>query len=200
MSRAAATWPTLDRSDRPTIAIWVAFVTAAGVITSFAFACITPFAALGAICALRLRRRSAALTTAGVWLANQIVGFGFLGYPRDAGTFAWGGALLVAALVATASAALVARLLRHAGTVVRGGLAVASAYVAVQAAIALAGLFLHGDAFSLALQRELIVENAVTFGAVAALGWAAAALLARGRQRLPNPRPGSSHPSGRLPV
>ncbi len=190
MPRVAAIRPMLDRSDRSTTAVWVALVTATGVITSFAFACVTPFAALGAICGLYLRRRACALAMTGAWLANQIVGFGFLGYPRDLPTFAWGGALLIAALAGAAGAALIARLLPHASAALRGGLAVAAAYLAVQAVIALAGLFLHGDSFSFALQRELMVQNALTFGALLILGWVSMALLARAaraRRLLRNP-------------
>lgn len=179
---------------------WIACVTAAGILTSFGFSCATPFAALAAICALRLRRRDALLVMSVVWLSNQIIGFAYLDYPRDPTTLAWGGVLLAAALAATEGAALVEGLLRGAGAIWRGGLAVAVAYVAVQLVIAFAGVFLHGDAFSLAVQRELIALNAVTFGALLALGRATETLLARHGRTFPNPRSSSSHPSGDLPV
>lgn len=200
MSRAAATWQTLGRPARASTVVWITGVTAAAILTSFIFTCATPFAALGAICALHLRRRDAALAMTGVWLSNQIIGFAFLGYPHDPTTLAWGGALLVAALAGAEVAAITATLARRAGAVLRAGLVVAVAYVGVQVVISLSGLFLHGDAFSLAVQRELILLNAVTFAVMLAVGHVADALIARGGQTLPNPRPSSSRPSGGLPV
>ncbi len=200
MSRAATTWRTLGRPARASAVVWIAGVILAAILTSWIFTCVTPFAALGAVCALHLRRRAAALAMTGVWLANQVIGFAFLGYPHDPTTLAWGGALLIATLAGTGGAAITAALVRRAGTALRGGLAVAVAYVTVQGVIAVAGLFLHGDAFSLALQRELILLNAGTFAVVLVVGHALDRLLARADRTLPSRRPTSSRPSGGLPV
>jgi hypothetical protein len=54
------------------------------------FACATPFAALATLAALRTGLRSALLIVAAVWLANQAIGYGLLGYPRAWNSVEWG--------------------------------------------------------------------------------------------------------------
>lgn len=84
--------------------LWLATLVAASVAFSLGFACAVPLAAFGALGALTLDRRSALLLIAGVVLANQIVGFTVLHYPRDAATFAWGPAFLLIGMTATLAA------------------------------------------------------------------------------------------------
>src|ERR1700744_6345211 len=83
---------------------WIALLKRVTVLGSFVFACATPFAALGSMAALNMRKRDAFALTAVNFAANQIVGFGFLHYPHDAATIGWGAAIGVGALVATAGA------------------------------------------------------------------------------------------------
>ena len=70
---------------------------AAAILFSLALACGMPFAALGALAALTLPKRDAIVFAGLGWLANQVIGFGFLAYPLDAMTFAWGIALCMSA-------------------------------------------------------------------------------------------------------
>jgi hypothetical protein len=84
--------------------LWLAVLVAASVGFTFGFACAVPFAAFGAATALTLNTRDALLLTIALWLANQIVGFGLMGYPWDGSTFLWGAVLGVVALLSTAAA------------------------------------------------------------------------------------------------
>jgi hypothetical protein len=83
---------------------WAAFLVAASATGSLVFACATSLAALAAVAAMTLPLRMALATVAGVWLANQAIGYGLLAYPVDANSLAWGVALGVAAIAAAAAA------------------------------------------------------------------------------------------------
>jgi hypothetical protein len=93
-----------NRNDLGKRAGWIALLTVATILGSFVFACATPFAALGAVAALNMRKRDAFALTGVNWLANQIVGYGFLHYPVDAYSLTWGAAIGGAAMIATAAA------------------------------------------------------------------------------------------------
>ena len=91
--------------------LWIVLIGAGSIALSRAFACATPFAALATLAAFTLRPRDAAALVLFVWAANQAVGFGFLHYPHDPTTLAWGAVIGVAALgglmAAQATAAVV---------------------------------------------------------------------------------------------
>jgi hypothetical protein len=84
--------------------LWLALLVVASVAFSLGFACATPFVAFAAGAALTLGRRDALMLIVAVWLANQFVGFAWLGYPGTANTLAWGLALGAAAILATLAA------------------------------------------------------------------------------------------------
>jgi hypothetical protein len=84
--------------------LWLATLAAASVATSLGLACAVPLAAFAALGALTMDRRSALIMIALVVLANQVIGFTILHYPRDPGTFAWGAAFLLAGVTATSAA------------------------------------------------------------------------------------------------
>lgn len=90
----------------------------ASILFTLGFACAAPLAAFAAIAAMSFSRRDALVVTGGVWLANQLWGFGVLDYPTDASTFAWGGALGVIALLSCEAAGFSAR--RFSGVVGAG--------------------------------------------------------------------------------
>lgn len=79
-------------------------------ISSWEFACITPFVAFAVAAAFALSAPAALFTVAGVWLANQAIGFGVLGYPWTVNTILWGFAIGGAALLAEALASATLRL------------------------------------------------------------------------------------------
>jgi len=84
--------------------VWVALLTGVSVATTLALACATPFAALAAVAATRMRAAHGFALIALAWAASQAVGFCLLDYPRDPRTLAWGAAMLSAALAAAAAA------------------------------------------------------------------------------------------------
>lgn len=164
-------------APRPAL-IWTALIAGVALVGSYAFACVFPFAAVAAIAALTLPLPRALGLTLAVWLANQVVGFAFLGYPLDSA--AWGLAIGVGALGAT----LAARSVRTRGPAA----ALAAAFVAYEALLYLAALRLGGlDTFAAhivagiglndlgwflmlaALRRALSVARPATFGAPAPL-------------------------------
>jgi len=93
-----------DRNELGKRSLWIALLTGATIIGSFIFACATPFPALGALSALFMRRRDAFALTLINWLANQIIGYGFLHYPQNFDSYAWGVTIGIGALIATAAA------------------------------------------------------------------------------------------------
>ena len=84
--------------------LWVALVAVSSIVFSLALACATPFAAIAAVAATRMRRRDAFSLVAVTWFSNQAVGYLVLGYPRTWDSFAWGGAIGLAAGLATFAA------------------------------------------------------------------------------------------------
>ena len=89
--------------------LWGGLLVATSALLTASFTCVAPFAAFAVVGAMTMSRRHALGTIVAVWLANQIVGFGVLHYPRTGSTYAWGGAILVAAVLAM----LVARSTHH---------------------------------------------------------------------------------------
>jgi hypothetical protein len=75
---------------RPGRSLWITLIAASGICLSPVFACATPFAALATLAALKLGRRDAITILGLVWLANQVIGYGFLGYPWTWDSAAWG--------------------------------------------------------------------------------------------------------------
>ena len=89
--------------------LWIGLLTLSSVALSLIFACATPFAAFATLAALHTRKSDAFLLTVAVWLANQVVGYGILHYPQTLDSVAWGAAIGVAALLATATAIVIER-------------------------------------------------------------------------------------------
>lgn len=74
-------------------AVWVVLIITSGICLSTFFACVTPFATLATLAAMKLGRRDAVAVVGLVWLANQAVGYGYLGYPWTWDSAAWGMAI-----------------------------------------------------------------------------------------------------------
>ena len=79
-------------------------------VSSWEFACITPFVAFAVAAGYTLSGRAALLTVAAIWLVNQATGFAVLGYPWTVDTILWGFTIGAAALLAAALAGTVLRL------------------------------------------------------------------------------------------
>ena len=69
-------------------------------VSSWEFACITPFVAFAVAAGYALSVRAALLTMTVIWLVNQAIGFTALGYPWTIDTILWGFAIGAAALLA----------------------------------------------------------------------------------------------------
>lgn len=106
MSAFSATNFRFDRTGFETLPtslqrIWIGLLVGAATVASAAFACAAPFAAVAMLAAATLPLRQALAVTAALWLGNQIVGYGLLGYPTDGESIAWGAIIGMASLAAT---------------------------------------------------------------------------------------------------
>ncbi|MER9657689.1 hypothetical protein NKJ26_30315 [Mesorhizobium sp. M0152] len=95
-----------DSSTSARQSVWVVLVVALSIVFSLALACATPFAAIATVAGANMSRRGALLLTSIAWLANQAVGYVFLGYPTTWDSFAWGAAIGIAAALATGAVLL----------------------------------------------------------------------------------------------
>jgi hypothetical protein len=151
-------------TNKPTLLLSALLVTISAV-SSLAFACVTPFAAFAVSAAYMPSARASLLTMAGVWLMNQMIGFGFLGYPWTADCILWGVAIAAAALLAGAAASATMRLAKENRA---AGLpaALIAAFAAYEASLFLVTFALGGqDTFAPAILGHLALVNA---------GWAVA--------------------------
>jgi hypothetical protein len=141
-------------------ALWIVLIVTGGIFLSTFLACVTPFAALATLAALKLERRDAITVVGLAWLANQAIGYGFLGYPRTLDSVGWG-----LAIGASAGLAVLAARGLSAGRPAR--LAVSLPFVAAFAAFEL-GLYVAGfalpggeGAFSGGVVGHVFLINAV---------------------------------------
>jgi hypothetical protein len=157
--------------------VWVLLLVTASVVFTSAFACATPFAALCAVAACTLPRRDAFGVAGGVWAANQVIGFAFLGYPWTANCLAWGAAIGLSALLCTLSARFARRRLTGLHPPLACAAAFAVAFVAFEAALAASSLVLGGtEDFTPAIMARILGVNAVAWVGFFALSWAGAFL------------------------
>ena len=164
--------------------LWLGVLVAASVAFSTGFACVTPFAAFAAIAALTLAPRDGLVLVGAVWLANQAVGYLFLGYPWTADSLAWGAAIGVASVIALAASRPAARATASAGpvSVVAAALLVGFAVfeTALLAATAVLG---GGENFAPAIVAQLFAVNVAAFAGLLLLdriGAAAGIAVRRG--------------------
>ena len=149
-------------------AIWITLIVACGTGLSPLFACVTPFSALAALAALKLGRRDAAAVVGVVWLANQAIGYGFLGYPWTWDSAAWGLAIgACSGLAVLAARALSAS--RPAPLAI--SLPFVAAFTAFEFGLYLAGYVLPGSggAFAASVVWQIFLVNAVALCALIAV-------------------------------
>ena len=145
--------------------LWMGVLIAAAVLFSFALACGMPFVAVGALAALTMPARDARLLAGLGWRANQAIGFGFLGYPLDAMTLAWGVALGFSALAAVVGALFVLRQMPRGTLPTQLGMTFVAAWTAQQGTVFLASLVLGGTAgaFAASVVWFIFWTNALAF-------------------------------------
>lgn len=172
--------------ERGRRALWIGLLTASSLLLSLIFACATPFAAFAALAALNMKRTDAFLLTLIVWLANQAVGYGVLHYPQTFDSFAWGAAIGIAALLATAAAVATERYLSWSGAVVTMAIAFAAAFAVYELALYATAFVLPSSdsAFLWPVVRDILKVNLL---ALIGLGLLSSAASAVGL----TPRPGA---------
>ena len=131
-------------------------------VSSWEFACITPFVAFAVAAGYALSARVAVLTVMAIWLVNQAIGFAVLGYPWTVDTILWGFTIGTAALLAATLACATLRLgLRNNVTAI--GAAFVVAFAAYEGGLFLVTFALGGqDAFTPAVVGHVALLN---------LGW-----------------------------
>jgi hypothetical protein len=144
--------------------LWILLLTAASVFVTLGMACATPFAALATLAALHMSRRDGLALIGVAWLADQVVGYGLLGYPRTANSLAWGVVLVAGAFAALLAAQALADRLRGRGGILVGAGAFAGAFVVYQAALVAATMVLASgsEAFSLPIVGWVLRVNLVS--------------------------------------
>ncbi|MEM9422728.1 MAG: hypothetical protein AAF986_09520, partial [Pseudomonadota bacterium] len=115
--------------------------------------------------------RDAMLLAGFGWLANQAIGFGFLGYPIDVMTLGWGVALGLSALAAAGGAILVIKNGKSESVVFRYALPFLAAWFAQQAMVFVASLVLGGTetAFAPSVVWFIFWTNAFAFTVLASI-------------------------------
>ncbi len=145
--------------------LWIGLLTAAAVVLSGVYACATPFAALAALAALDIDRRDGLILVGVIWLANQIVGFGFLGYPQELQAYAWGIAIGAGAVAGFLCARVLVTAIASTNRLLAAAAAFGVAFVAYQAVLYAATFILPSSegAFSFAVVSYVATVNAVAF-------------------------------------
>lgn len=145
---------------------WPLVLAAATIAGTLATACMMPFVGLAVVAAATMGRGAALVTVIGAWAANQVIGFGLMGYPFTPYAFAWGGALGAA----SAASMLVARsVLGGSRSPGRIGAAFAAAFAADEALLYGFALAVGGtETFTPAIAATLALNDAA---------WAAVLLL-----------------------
>ena len=131
-------------------------------------ACMMPFVGLAVIAAATMPRSQALVTVAGAWAANQILGFGLLGYPLDGYAIGWG----VALGGGSVAAMLVARAVLGGRGIAPGRLAAAflAAFAGYEALLYAFALVAGGTGtFTPAIIAQLLVNDAAWTAVLAVL-------------------------------
>lgn len=139
-------------------ALWIVLLTVASLFTTWALACMTPFAALAAVAATQMRGRDGAALMLASWGVSQAVGFGLLHYPHDPLTLAWGAALGLAALGAVGGGYLALSTTRSDNIAVRLAVAFVGAFVAFKAVLLVADVVLGSPFASTIAPKLLLVQ------------------------------------------
>ena len=122
---------------------WLALLVLAVSGFSFVFACAIPFAAFVVAATLTFAKHDALRVTVALWLANQLIGYFILGYPRTLNSFTWGVAIGLAAVLSLLVAQRIASNLRRGGEMVRAAGAFVGAFAVYEVplyVLAVAGL------------------------------------------------------------
>jgi hypothetical protein len=166
--------------------IWTLILTLAAIGATFALSCVTPFAALAVVLAGTVGLRASLRVMIVVWLANQLIGFGFFHFPRTANTLLFGVAIGGAAVVTTIVASVVMKSMPSRSAPLRLGLALVLSFAACELTLLAAAVF-FGDleTFRPAIVAQLALINAISLIGMVVLNEVAAALCRPWLGRIP---------------
>jgi hypothetical protein len=166
--------------------IWLLVLTLAAIGTTFALSCVTPFAALAVALAGTVGLRASLRVMIVIWLANQVIGFGFFHFPHTANAYLWGVAIGAAAVVTTIVASVVMKYGSFWATPFRIGLTLLLGFVAYEMTLLAAAVFLGGfETFRPAIVAQLALINAVSLVGMVVLNEVLAALCRPWLGRIP---------------
>ena len=149
---------------------WVALLILSSAILSYAFACVTPFAALAPIAALTLPRKTGLWLVAIAWALNQLIGFMLLSYPAD--SLLWGVAIGAAAMLAFFAAQAAANNLQSSNMAIVCIVTLLASFAAYQGVLFMASLFFSGtENFAPHIVAQVFAVNAIAFVALFAANW-----------------------------
>ncbi|MCC7250622.1 hypothetical protein [Hyphomicrobium sp.] len=156
--------------------LWIALIAGLSVGGSYVYACAAPLAAIAALAALKMDRGTGFVLVITAWLANQLVGYLILDYPQTLNSFAWGGAIGLAAVAGFLAARSFTEGRANGLFILVAALFVS--FVFYETALYAAGFVLGSseEAFSTAVVGRILAINAVSFAGLLVLHRAAIAL------------------------
>jgi hypothetical protein len=158
MSLTRRSWVVDDPADAQRRTVCTALIILGGAGFNLVFACATPFPALATLAGLKMDRRQAATVIGLVWMCNQLIGYGVLGYPWTWDSLAWGFAIGLSAFVALGAANALSS--TRPGSLATS-LPFVGAFAAYEMALYGAGFLLPGSdgAFDIAVVRQIFIVN-----------------------------------------
>ena len=153
--------------------LWYYGLLAAGSISNILYYCTVPLVGIGVLAGTTLPQRRALTVLLTLWFVNQLLGFTVRGYPYTISTFAWGGVMLLGAILAVLLASL-RPVFRH--DQLRHGLwltlSLLLGFSIYELVIWLGGLALGGvHGFTIPILAEVLLGNALWGGGLAAVHW-----------------------------
>lgn len=155
---------------------WGALLTIVTVVGTLSLACATPFAGLAALAALFLPRRDAFVLIGVNWLANQVIGFGFMQYPWTWATLLAGIELGVVAIACTGAAMLAFEPLRRAGSTVAVLGTFAAAFIVYEGLNFVTSIGHHDGDFQVSIVLYVLYLNGLAFAGLLLLQSIASAI------------------------
>ncbi|NJL91252.1 MAG: hypothetical protein HC916_16825 [Coleofasciculaceae cyanobacterium SM2_1_6] len=143
---------------------WFLMLIVLATMSNVIYTCNVPLVGFAAISGITLTRRKAMLIIFTMWVVNQVLGFTMRQYPWTLSTFAWGGVMLLGAMLATVLASYLSHnkvkglpsYLSQAGVSLVGG------YVVYELIIWLAGFVLGGvSGFTLPILWQILISNGI---------------------------------------
>jgi hypothetical protein len=119
---------------------------------------------------MTLCRTDAIRITVALWMANQVIGYAVLEYPRTVNSFSWGLAIGVAAVASTIVARLILSRLQTARGLTQAVVALGGTFAVYEAALFTVAMALGGTgSFAAAIVGRILVINAAALAGLYAL-------------------------------